>query len=432
MRPAARLGCPYAAAMNRSQLEMVHRTVRTLSLRTPPSGRCSHLPARCQAGTGLGQRSRLHGSDHGQEPAQTHLFPLSGLRHRHSGLPAIHHHPGLHDHLAPGRDDDADPAHHPAAVRPGGVVLRLQRRRLGPAGRRASPTASTASGCCSSSMPASLLGTLLCALAATYPLLLAARIVTGLFGGVIGSVVLAIATDLFPLEMRGRVMGFIQTAFAASQVLGLPAGLYLRQPLGLARAVPRHPRRRSCRWAADPVRHEAGRGASGAEAGTQPLHASGPHRDRAALPAGLHPHHAAAHRRLHADAVRHRLYGRQYRHFASPPCPPSIWSPDSAPSLSGPLVGKASDSFGKFNTFCFGSAAHRLMVAIWTNLGRVPLATVIVVNVLLFIGIFSRMIPSQALISADARRSPSAAPSTPSTPRCSNSPAAFRRRSPAR
>src|SRR4029078_6963753 len=71
-----------------------------------------------------------------------------------------------------------------------------------------------------------MLGTLLCALATTYPLLLMARIVTGLFGGVIGSVVLAIATDLFPLQMRGRVMGFIQTAFAATEVLGLPAGLY--------------------------------------------------------------------------------------------------------------------------------------------------------------------------------------------------------------
>src|SRR5450432_3798039 len=72
-----------------------------------------------------------------------------------------------------------------------------------------------------------MLGTLLCALATTYTLLLLARVVTGLFGGVIGSVVLAIATDLFPLEMRGRVMGVISTAFAASQVLGLPAGLYL-------------------------------------------------------------------------------------------------------------------------------------------------------------------------------------------------------------
>ena len=43
----------------------------------------------------------------------------------------------------------------------------------------------------------------------------------------IGSVVLAIATDLFALQLRGRVMGFVQTAFAASQVLGLPVGLFL-------------------------------------------------------------------------------------------------------------------------------------------------------------------------------------------------------------
>ena len=55
----------------------------------------------------------------------------------------------------------------------------------------------------------------------------AARIVTGLFGGVIGSIMLAISTDLFPPPMRGRVMGLIQTAFAASQILGIPIGIYL-------------------------------------------------------------------------------------------------------------------------------------------------------------------------------------------------------------
>src|ERR1700729_2061916 len=62
-----------------------------------------------------------------------------------------------------------------------------------------------------------MLGTLLCALATTYPMLLMARVVTGLFGGGIGSVVLAIAPDLSPLEMRGRVMVLISPAFAASQ-----------------------------------------------------------------------------------------------------------------------------------------------------------------------------------------------------------------------
>jgi hypothetical protein len=72
-----------------------------------------------------------------------------------------------------------------------------------------------------------VLGTVWCGLAQSFQTLLAARIATGLFGGVIGSIVIAIATDLFPPQMRGRVMGTIQTAFAASQVLGIPIGLYL-------------------------------------------------------------------------------------------------------------------------------------------------------------------------------------------------------------
>ena len=71
------------------------------------------------------------------------------------------------------------------------------------------------------------LGTALCAVAPNYHVLLVGQIVTGLFGGVMGSIVLAIITDLFALHLRGRVMGFVQTAFAASQVLGIPVGLFL-------------------------------------------------------------------------------------------------------------------------------------------------------------------------------------------------------------
>jgi predicted MFS family arabinose efflux permease len=66
----------------------------------------------------------------------------------------------------------------------------------------------------------------------------------------------------------------------------------------------------------------------------------------------------------------------------------------------GPLVGRASDAFGKFPTFMFGSAVSVVMVLIYTHLGQVTLTTAIIVNVLMFVGIFSRMIPSQALISA--------------------------------
>ena len=54
----------------------------------------------------------------------------------------------------------------------------------------------------------------------------------GVFGGVIGSIIMAIIADLFPLEVRGRVMGTVQTSFAASQVLGLPLGLFLSNHWG--------------------------------------------------------------------------------------------------------------------------------------------------------------------------------------------------------
>src|SRR4051794_35166230 len=77
-----------------------------------------------------------------------------------------------------------------------------------------------------------LLGALLCGVADTYAFLVGARIVTGVFGGVIGSIVMAIIADLFPLEVRGRVMGTIQTAFAASQVMGLPVGVFLSNRWG--------------------------------------------------------------------------------------------------------------------------------------------------------------------------------------------------------
>src|SRR5437868_7524097 len=66
-----------------------------------------------------------------------------------------------------------------------------------------------------------LLGTVLCALAPSFEFLLAARIVTGIFGGVIGSISFAIVTDLFAMQVRGLVMGFVQMSFSASQGLGI-------------------------------------------------------------------------------------------------------------------------------------------------------------------------------------------------------------------
>ncbi|MDZ4796505.1 MAG: MFS transporter [Bacteroidota bacterium] len=72
-----------------------------------------------------------------------------------------------------------------------------------------------------------VLGTIACGFAPTYGLLLAARIMAGLFGGIIGAQVLSIVADMFSYERRGRAMGAVMGGFAAATILGVPLSLYL-------------------------------------------------------------------------------------------------------------------------------------------------------------------------------------------------------------
>ncbi|HEX7846321.1 MAG TPA: MFS transporter [Chitinophagaceae bacterium] len=72
-----------------------------------------------------------------------------------------------------------------------------------------------------------LIGTLACGIAPTFGLLLGARILAGLFGGIIGAQVLSIVADLFTYERRGQAMGAVMSAFAAASILGVPISLYL-------------------------------------------------------------------------------------------------------------------------------------------------------------------------------------------------------------
>lgn len=71
------------------------------------------------------------------------------------------------------------------------------------------------------------IGTLLCGLSNSYILLLLARIVTGLFGGVINGLLFTIIGDAFPVEKRSSAMGVVMSAFSFASVIGVPSGLYL-------------------------------------------------------------------------------------------------------------------------------------------------------------------------------------------------------------
>jgi len=243
-----------------------------------------------------------------------------------------------------------------------------------------------------------VLATLWCGLAPTFPMLLAARIVTGIFGGVIGSIVMAITADLFAPALRGRVMGIIQTAFAASQVLGLPVGLYLSNHWG---------------WHA-PFLAMVLFGVSG---GVVIAWRMKPVADHLKIPqehsAVMHLFHTVTERRYllaFATTALVTTGGFMLMPFSSAFLVNNLGIPlAQLPTIYlvtgictifvGPMVGKATDAFGKFPVYVAGSITTVAMVLIYTHLEAVPFAVVILVNVLMFVGIFSRMIPFQAMLS---------------------------------
>lgn len=242
-------------------------------------------------------------------------------------------------------------------------------------------------------------GTLFCGLSHTYTMLLAARIVTGLFGGVIGSISMAIVADLFPIEQRGRVMGFMQMGFGASQVLGIPISLYLANAWG---------------WEA-PFLMIVGLGIVIC----------------AAIIIKMQP--VTQHLKLLSEkkAITHLWHTIRQRHYRIGFLATAMLSLGgfmmmpwgSAFSVNNlkvtyeqlpllfmvagisslivmPLVGKLSDKVDKFKIFAIASAWMMVMVIIYTNLTPVPFGIVITLNIAFMMGIMSRMVPAMALTSS--------------------------------
>jgi predicted MFS family arabinose efflux permease len=244
-----------------------------------------------------------------------------------------------------------------------------------------------------------LAGTLLCGLAASYHALLAARLITGLFAGVVGSVSFAIITDVFALRMRGRVMGIIQTSFAAAQVLGIPIGLLLSN---------------KWRWNAPFLMIVAVGAAVGFVIQTRMrpvdehlLH----HPDRSPLHHLIQTVSNRSYLQGFATTTLLSVGGFMLMPFMSAFTVHNVGVPLAKLPLvyvivglfavvAGPLIGRASDRFGKFNVFSFGCAVTIAMVIIYTHLGISPLWVLISVLVILQVGIFSRMISASALMSA--------------------------------
>ncbi len=244
-----------------------------------------------------------------------------------------------------------------------------------------------------------IIGTLFCGLANTYPLLIAARVFTGLFGGVIGSISMAIVSDLFTLEQRGRVMGFMQMGFGASQVLGIPISLYIANRWGwqspffmivvLAFII----------WLVLTVK-------------LKPItkHLEVKNKDNALK----HLIHTISQKNYRIGFLATALmslggfmimpWGSVYAinnlKVTEAQLPLLFMISGVATLVIMPIIGKLSDKINKFKLFTIASAWMIVVVLIYANLVPVPFWIVVVLNVLMMMGVMARMIPSVALVSA--------------------------------
>ncbi|RAJ35379.1 MFS transporter [Pedobacter cryoconitis] len=244
-----------------------------------------------------------------------------------------------------------------------------------------------------------IVGTFLCSLANSFELLVAARIITGLFGGVISSISMAIITDLFSLQQRGRVMGFIQMGFGASQVLGIPIGLYIANKWG---------------WESPFVMVAAVAIIIAVliVVVLKPINKHlGLQHDRSAF---KHLWHTlskknyrigfAATAALSIGGFMMMPFGSVFAvnnlHVTAEELPVLFMVSGISSLIIMPLIGKLSDTVSKFKIFSIASIWTMLICVAYTNLSATSFWIVIGLNVLMMIGIMSRMVPSSALTSA--------------------------------
>lgn len=241
-----------------------------------------------------------------------------------------------------------------------------------------------------------IIGTLCCAFSPNYQMLLASRIVTGFFGGVIGSVSLAIVTDLFAVNQRGRVMGFIQMAFASSQILGIPIGIYFANLWGWHSAFLMIVLLASVILIAVIVKMQPVNKHLEVQSDKSPF---------------LHLWHTLSNKNyqvgftaiafLSVGGFMLQPFGSAYLvnniHISHEELPMVFFFTGVSVLIIMPLIGKLSDRINKFKLFTIGSVISIVMILIYTNLPVVPLWEIVVLNMILFMGIMSRMVPATTL-----------------------------------
>ncbi|MBC7397822.1 MAG: MFS transporter [Bdellovibrionales bacterium] len=77
-----------------------------------------------------------------------------------------------------------------------------------------------------------LVGTIACAFAPNYLVLLGARALSGAFGGLLSGISFAIVGDLFSIQERGLATGKLMTSYSLAAIIGVPTGIFLANHFG--------------------------------------------------------------------------------------------------------------------------------------------------------------------------------------------------------
>ncbi len=253
-------------------------------------------------------------------------------------------------------------------------------------------------------------GTIACGLANSYSMLIAARIVAGLFGGLISAQGLAIVGDTFTYEKRGRAMGFMMSGFALASIAGVPLGLFIATKTN---------------WQVPFV----GIGILGMiilpvayfVIPNLKTHITSPltplqRRGESRLPRNIFALYQGVWKDRNQQLALLMMLTLIFSHFATIPfiAPyltkntgflleqlPLMYFFGGATSLFfSPFIGKMADKYGKHKIFSISLILSVIPVFLLTNLPHVPYYWVLTVTTLFFIVAGGRFVPAQALITS--------------------------------
>ena len=247
------------------------------------------------------------------------------------------------------------------------------------------------------------IGTLACSFSNSYFLLLITRALTGLFGGLMGALILSIIGDAVPNERRAGAMGIVMASFSVASVLGVPIGLYLATLsdwsfpflvlgiLGLLTLIPV--------YIYIPVMKD--------------------HIDECAK--NPSPLEIVKNVTSNKNQLLALLFGIviMFSHFSIVP----FISPYMVSNVgfsqqeityiyliggaltifSSPFIGRLADKFGRSKVFTFTVIMASIPVFLITNIGETPVPVVLGITALFFVFGAGRMIPSTAMVTSSVK-----------------------------